>query len=144
MPKEFDYGRSYSVELTDCYSNFAYKGFDGHKITFTNNNEINQKRWELLLVVNNKNNNKNNKNHSIIGYTDGDLLLGTKNWTFGIETLTLKMTQCGEHNFTCNKFGDCLPMSKRCNGVIDCLEDNSDETDCLLVTRPETYRYSHL
>ncbi len=42
----------------------------------------------------------------------------------------LKLTQCGPDRFSCSTFGDCLPMTLRCNGRVDCQYDSSDEVEC--------------
>ena len=57
--------------------------------------------------------------------------LGLKTWkdSSGKE-LQLKLTQCKFDEFTCNQIGNCIPLSKRCDGKIDCTHDQSDEVDC--------------
>ena len=36
---------------------------------------------------------------------------------------------CGAHQWQCD-YGNCISLSKRCNGNIDCPEDMSDERNC--------------
>ncbi len=56
--------------------------------------------------------------------------VGLKTWKMvGNETRELKLTTCGSSGFTCNTFGNCIPIKKRCNSRYDC-DDFSDEVGC--------------
>ena len=50
----------------------------------------------------------------------------------------LKMSGCAEGFFTCHN-GDCVRMEKRCNQVINCV-DESDEVDCKTIILKTSYR----
>lgn len=66
--------------------------------------------------------------------------LGLKQWiNKDNETLNLIMSQCGEDKFTCSTFGTCIPMSKRCNGRVDCPLDDFDEENCNLFELSKNY-----
>jgi hypothetical protein len=68
--------------------------------------------------------------------TKDSLLLGPQTWTIHSKscsilqtyTLTLKLTGCGDDEFTCSD-GTCVPIFARCDAKNDC-SDNSDETNC--------------
>ena len=62
--------------------------------------------------------------------------VGLHNWNNGQK---LKFTQCQKDEFTCHKFGDCIPIENRCDGHKDCSEDGSDETDCAIMSLVEGY-----
>ncbi len=53
----------------------------------------------------------------------------------------LLLSTCGPDEFTCHTYGDCIPITKRCNGKFDCVEgDLSDEEQCNIVNlNHETY-----
>jgi hypothetical protein len=66
---------------------------------------------------------------------------GAHNWMFGNETYHLKFSQCGEHYFTCGKYGNCISMDQRCDSRIDCQpDDNSDEQNCTMYKLAEGYQ----
>jgi hypothetical protein len=66
---------------------------------------------------------------------------GAHNWMFGNETYQLKLSQCGEHYFTCGKNGNCISMDQRCDSRIDCLpDDDSDEQNCMMYKLAEGYQ----
>ena len=48
-------------------------------------------------------------------------------------------SKCSEDEFVCED-GQCLNMEFRCNGVINCPNDNTDENDCSMVIMDETYK----
>ena len=54
------------------------------------------------------------------------------------ESRTLLLTSCGFQKFTCDD-GSCIHLNKRCNLKPDC-NDGSDETGCVLVEFPPSYR----
>ena len=66
------------------------------------------------------------------------LLLGPQEWTFyndskscslkSTYTTVLKLTGCSDEEFTCDS-GSCVPLSARCNGRSECL-DETDEAEC--------------
>ena len=49
----------------------------------------------------------------------------------------MKLTGCLESEFTCDD-GQCVSMGDRCNQIVDC-RDNSDEKDCSLLVKEESY-----
>jgi hypothetical protein len=53
--------------------------------------------------------------------------------------LTLLFTSCRDSEFTC-KDGLCVPMELRCNQIIDCPYDSSDEEECNMVQFGSTYK----
>ena len=55
-------------------------------------------------------------------------------------TKTLKLTGCAENEFTC-KNGQCLPMVRRCNQIVDC-EDKTDEDNCVILDFEGNYQKS--
>ena len=61
---------------------------------------------------------------------------GKKSWNNG--TL-LKFTQCKQNEFTCRKYGNCIPMEKRCDGFPDCGNQDSDENNCEIIQLQEGY-----
>ena len=50
-----------------------------------------------------------------------------------------KLDPCSKKEFSCDTNTICVPMSKRCNGILDSCDDESDETDCQLVKRKVGY-----
>nr|XP_053636992.1 uncharacterized protein LOC128692043 [Cherax quadricarinatus] len=53
--------------------------------------------------------------------------------------LELNLSPCHSTEFTCGN-GDCVTKEQRCNSRDDC-SDFSDENDCHLVMKPESYRF---
>ena len=51
----------------------------------------------------------------------------------------LKFTQCNEDKFTCQTYGHCIAMEKRCDGHPDCPEDGSDENECKIMSFKKGY-----
>ena len=101
-------------------------------VGFTSTRIIKQKdMWYILdLFV--------QQNDRTLGYMreKGNHLLGLTSWNISNELYELKFTQCNrEKEFTCHRYGDCLPMVRRCDGRYDCLgdKDKSDEEDCDIV-----------
>ena len=47
--------------------------------------------------------------------------------------------QCGQDKFSCSTHGNCIGMSKRCNGKTECSYDNSDEFGCTIFSHDDTY-----
>ncbi len=67
-----------------------------------------------------------------------DSVLGTRTWNLhchnGLtQSQNLKLSRCDNDQFSCSSFGECLPMSKRCDGHVDCSMDMSDELDCKII-----------
>jgi hypothetical protein len=54
-------------------------------------------------------------------------------------TQRLLFTSCSDTEFTCGD-GLCVPMALRCNQIIDCPNDSSDEEECAMVRFPDTYK----
>ena len=52
---------------------------------------------------------------------------------------TILFSSCFEDEFTCDD-GSCLSMDLRCNGVINCPNDNTDEDHCTIIATDETYK----
>ncbi|KAK3887647.1 hypothetical protein Pcinc_008254 [Petrolisthes cinctipes] len=53
-------------------------------------------------------------------------------------TRTLCLTSCPDQSYTCDD-ATCIPLDSRCDRKYDC-QDNSDETNCQLVKKPNDYR----
>lgn len=49
------------------------------------------------------------------------------------------LTSCNENEFTCRD-GSCIRMERRCDKIIHCPNDSSDEEECAMVLFPPTYR----
>ena len=49
------------------------------------------------------------------------------------------LTTCPEEDFTCGD-GLCVSMAKRCDKIIDCINDSADEEDCNMVQFDQTYK----
>ena len=74
-------------------------------------------------------------------------LLGRQMWTIYNDseacslkkayTAILKLTGCSEDQFTCDD-GSCVPMSNRCDGKSDCL-DETDEVECKAFVQARGY-----
>ena len=69
------------------------------------------------------------KQNNNSGYQKNIPPVGLQNWNDD-ENLQLKFTQCKDNEFSCNTYGSCIPLNKRCDGHSDCLWDGSDEDDC--------------
>ena len=54
-------------------------------------------------------------------------------------SLIWKFTQCKSDEFTCHAFGNCISITKRCDGHPDCPFDNTDEKGCQLMSFKEGY-----
>ena len=76
------------------------------------------------------------------------LLLGKQEFTFESDekctdekdfTSKILMTTCPEEDFTCGD-GLCVSMAKRCDKIIDCINDSADEEDCNMVQFDQTYK----
>ena len=52
---------------------------------------------------------------------------------------TILFSNCAEDQFTCQD-GHCLSMDFRCNGVINCPRDNTDESNCNIIHKDDTYQ----
>ena len=49
------------------------------------------------------------------------------------------LTTCTDDEFTC-KDGFCINMSERCDKIIDCPNDSSDEETCGMIVFDSTYK----
>ena len=76
------------------------------------------------------------------------LLLGKHEFTFASDekctdkkdfTSRILITTCPEEDFTCGD-GLCVSMAKRCDKIIDCINDSADEEDCNMVQFDQTYK----
>ena len=52
---------------------------------------------------------------------------------------TIVLTSCRDEEFTCQD-GLCISMVKRCNKIIDCPNDSTDEENCYMVNYDSTYK----
>ena len=52
---------------------------------------------------------------------------------------SIVLTSCTDAEFTCQD-GFCINMTKRCNKIIDCPNDSSDEENCFMVNYDQTYK----
>ena len=76
------------------------------------------------------------------------LLLGRTRWLVETDTptcnnrrpygATLKLSGCGEEEFTCSD-GQCIDINSRCDQIVDC-RDESDEEDCRLLVLKKGYK----
>ena len=57
--------------------------------------------------------------------------VGTQKWN---KNKLLKFTQCNDDEYTCHNYGNCISMTKRCDGHPDCPKDGSDENKCEMIT----------
>ena len=48
-------------------------------------------------------------------------------------------SKCEDNEFSCSTHGNCIEMSKRCNGKSECSYDNSDELNCTIFSHDDTY-----
>ena len=70
--------------------------------------------------------------------------VGLQQWTISRsnETMKLKFSRCKGSQFTCYN-GACIPLSMKCNQMVDC-SDFSDEKNCQLLSfNPDTYESIH-
>ena len=58
-------------------------------------------------------------------------------------SISLTITSCPPESYTCD-YGECIPLSKKCNSKIDC-KDGSDERSCqyLEVVLRTTFKSSY-
>ena len=54
-------------------------------------------------------------------------------------TVSIVMTTCTDDEFTCEN-GFCVSMADRCNKIIDCPKDSSDEDNCHMINLDRTYK----
>ena len=54
-------------------------------------------------------------------------------------TVSIVMTTCTDDEFTCEN-GFCVSMADRCNKIIDCPKDSSDEDNCHMINFDRTYK----
>ena len=97
------------------------------------------KKWKMLTAFYNTSASTDAKPDTFI--------LGKHSWSISGDsegchsgkpyTTELKMTGCGEGDFTCND-GQCIKMVERCNQVTDC-RDESDENGCQLIVFKNNY-----
>ena len=66
--------------------------------------------------------------------------VGVNKWNNGE---FLKFTQCHHDEFSCHTYGNCISMTKRCDGYPDCPEDGSDENECEFMTLIKGYNKIH-
>ncbi len=61
--------------------------------------------------------------------------MGLAAWNISNQLYYFTMTQCNEDQFTCHKYGNCIPITWRCDGIVDCIGegDVSDEEHCEIV-----------
>ena len=54
-------------------------------------------------------------------------------------TISIVLTACQEEEFTCRD-GLCINMVERCDKIIDCPNDSSDEENCGMINFDQTYK----
>ena len=130
MPGDLDIDRNYTCDNTTSQGIVKFIGFMNTVIYW----EAQMQRWILKFLY--------------VGHTEelGHTLrdrhpLGLTTWNISNQMFDLMMSQCGEDEFSCHLYGDCIPISKRCNGKYDCVEgDLSDEENCNIVNlNKDTY-----
>lgn len=51
-------------------------------------------------------------------------------WLICLTNPAVEFLSCPLGQFLCSLARTCIPLSKRCDGVVDCLSENSDEMGC--------------
>lgn len=133
----------YMMQFED--SEVVIKGLTGTSISLKNS------EWEAVSVKGEE----KTKTKRIVAET---YLLGKQDWIIASDAhvcpkdrstdtsvpfeyrFPLKMTSCGENEFTCWS-GDCIKMEERCDNAFDC-NDKSDENNCQLLVLEESYKSS--
>ncbi len=111
----------------------GFRGVLGHRLAW--NTGSNQ--WEVTSFL------EDHKNVRMVVKTE-DIMTGYHLWTpvsnstSTTSPMMLKMTGCGQDHFSCFKYGECLPVDMRCDGKVDCPDnDQSDEEHCDLIVMDE-------
>jgi hypothetical protein len=118
---------NYYIRTDDTYQIIGYDGYKG--------SELAQINGEWIL-----------KESGVLANTSAEYPLGRNDWSYKdrtcgmkssiITSLTLSVCYPGTE-FTCDS-GQCIPLSKRCNQISECL-DGSDEENCHIVHIPKSY-----
>ena len=121
---------SYTVKNVN--GNIIFLGMAGTRIEFSG-------QWKISVIMLNTS--------AVTSADEESFVLGRHSWIFTDESVKckeasphtrgLKMTRCGEGEFTCGN-GDCIVMEERCDQVADCT-DESDEVDCSVLVTKENY-----
>ena len=129
---------TYWVPRNDETSKLLYVGITSSQISFNYSANL----WELGVV---------GKKERTVGRAEtglDSLLLGRTHWLVETDTpacnngkpygATLKLSGCGEEEFTCSD-GQCIDINSRCDQIVDC-RDESDEKDCRLLVLKNGYK----
>ena len=129
---------TYWVPRNDETSKLLYVGITSSQISFNYSANM----WELGVV---------GKKERTVGTAETGfdlLLLGRTHWLVENDSpacnngepygATLKLSGCGEEEFTCSD-GQCIDINSRCDQIVDC-RDESDEEDCRLLVLKNGYK----
>ena len=122
MPDDID--RYYINNRVNNYRLFGFAGFKQTIIDWNNQNRT----WEIKNLFTGTSGLDN-----VIGYLKDVKIhpLGFSNWVINGRMKQLKLTACDQNQFTCHKYGNCIPVHLRCDGHLDCgPNDISDEQAC--------------
>ena len=128
---------TYWVPRNTNTSQLIYVGITSSEISFNYAANL----WELSV---------RGKKEKTVGRADtglDSLMLGRTTWMIESDSLacnnrpyttSLKLSGCGEEEFTCSD-GQCIDINSRCDQIVDC-RDESDEEDCRLLVLKNGYK----
>ena len=139
---ESQFDRNY-ILATDDSALLFYQGDRHTNITFSDG------RWRMTATRTREGSNERGTPVSATsGSERNSLLLGRHQFLFESDAQCTSqrnflqwvvLTSCKENEFTCRD-GSCIRMERRCDKIIHCPNDSSDEEECVMVLFPATYR----